>query len=106
MTQAEVPGGLLQILDEAVDTSLAAYRPLRIFLFGSRARGRADRRSDFDIGIDAGREVGARDLADLRDALDLAPTLAEIDVVDLSQVDAEFRQHALRDALVLHDRAA
>lgn len=106
MTRDEMPVGLLRILDEAMETSLAAYRPLRIFLFGSRARGGADRRSDFDIGIDAGREVGARDLADLRDALDLAPTLAEIDVVDLSHMDAVFRQHALRDAMVLHDRAA
>ena len=106
MTKDELPRALLSALDAALAGPLAAYRPLRVFLFGSRASGTADRRSDFDIGVDAGRSLSARDMTDLREAFDAAPLLARVDVVDFTQVSDEFRKHALLSTLTLHERAA
>ena len=37
------------ILDEAVGCLVRRFRPQRIILFGSRARGTADERSDADL---------------------------------------------------------
>ena len=48
------------------------------FLFGSRAKGTARPRSDFDIAV-----AGVPDIEGLRDALDNIPTLYKIDLVDL-----------------------
>ena len=68
----------------------------RVLLFGSRARGDADERSDFDIAIDTG---DTSKLALLQAALDENPvTLLAFDVVDLSNVDPEFRNRILSEA--------
>jgi predicted nucleotidyltransferase len=106
MTKGDLPRPLLNVLERALEGPLAGYRPLRVFLFGSRASGTADERSDFDIGVEADRPLSARDLADVREAFDAAPLLAHVDVVDFSRVDETFRAHALRATLTLHDRAA
>ncbi len=106
MTKDELPRALLKALEKALDGPLAGYRPLNVFLFGSRAKGTADRRSDFDIGVDAGRPLAARDMTELRETFDDAPLLARVDVVDFARVDEGFRKHALSSTVVLHDRAA
>jgi len=106
MTREEMPLALLRALEGALQGPLASYRPLRVFVFGSRARGTADRRSDFDIGVDAGRPLAARDLTGLREAVDSAPILAQVDVVDFATVDEIFRARALQDVVLLYDRAA
>lgn len=106
MTKNDLPGPLLEALDRALRGPLASYRPLHVFVFGSRADGTADERSDYDIGVEAGRPLSARDLADVRDAFDAAPLLARVDVVDFARVDDAFRRHALRATLPLYDRAA
>lgn len=106
MTKDDLPRALLGALERALEGPLAGYRPLHIFLFGSRAAGTADPRSDFDIGVDAGRPLAARDLTLVREAFDAAPLLARVDVVDFACVEGEFRSHALRSTVTLHDRAA
>ena len=47
-------------------------------LFGSRAKGTATMRSDFDIAV-----TGVADIERLREALDNIPTLYKIDLVDM-----------------------
>jgi len=106
MTKNELPRALLEALEKVLDGPLAGYRPLHVFLFGSRANGTADPRSDFDIGVDAGRPLAARDMTDLRETFDNSPLLARVDVVDFARVDEGFRRHALLSTVILHDRAA
>jgi predicted nucleotidyltransferase len=106
MTKDELPVALQSALEKALEGPLAAYKPLTVLLFGSRAKGTADRRSDFDIGIDAGRPLAAKDMTELRETFDDAPLLARVDVVDLASVDEGFRRVALAATVVLHDRAA
>lgn len=46
-------------LDAAVQRLVAALRPERIYLFGSRARGDADQDSDFDLLVVVPEVVGS-----------------------------------------------
>ena len=48
-----------EYLDTAVRRLVAALRPERIYLFGSRARGDADQDSDFDLLIVVPEVVGS-----------------------------------------------
>ena len=63
----------------------------KIFLFGSRATGRAHERSDIDIGIEGPAPVSDDILIDIRDELEESPTLYSVEVVDFARVPQKFR---------------
>ncbi|NQU39878.1 MAG: nucleotidyltransferase domain-containing protein [Lentisphaerae bacterium] len=73
-----------------------------VYLFGSRAMGTANKRSDFDIGIDGDRPLSARVFYRISDMFDEIRTLHRIDWVDLHETSAAFRSEALKNALVLY----
>lgn len=67
----------------------------KVILFGSRARGDADERSDFDIAIEA---THPDKFPELRAILEENPlTLLAFDIVDLATVSQEFRERILRE---------
>lgn len=66
----------------------------RIFLFGSRAEGRARDRSDIDIGIEGPRPVPFETLTAITDDLENLPSLYSVDIVDFSRMPERFRQVA------------
>src|SRR5580658_9433379 len=66
----------------------------RVFVFGSRATGRATARSDIDIGIEGPAAVPGAALAAIQDELEEAPTLYTIDVVDFARATETFRSVA------------
>lgn len=78
-------------------TVLDALRgqPARVVLFGSRAAGTADRRSDIDVGVlpGAGFERGL--LSALRERLAELDIPYTVDLVDLSETSADLRERAL-----------
>lgn len=49
-------------------------------LFGSRAKGTAHEKSDFDIAV-----LGARDIDEIREQIEEIPTLYSFDIVDLEE---------------------
>jgi len=57
----QAPAGSRELVDEIVATLISKFSPRRIYLFGSRARGDANRDSDYDflIEIDRAPEVVA-----------------------------------------------
>lgn len=73
----------------------------RVFLFGSRASGRARERSDWDIGILGPDDVPGFLLARIHSDLDELPTLHRFDVVDLHSTSEAFRREALKEVLPL-----
>jgi predicted nucleotidyltransferase len=99
----EVLSAALLRLPEEV---LSETEPLEVFLFGSRATGTADLRSDFDIGIRAGRRLDGREMAEIRDRLEALPILQTVDVVDFSCVSAAFESVATRDRIMIYERKA
>ena len=74
-------------------TLLASEPRVKVFLFGSRATGRAGSRSDIDLGIDLGHAIAPEVLASLRDAFDELPIMQKVDVVDW--VSKKWREYFL-----------
>jgi len=76
----------------------AAADGLRLFVFGSFARGDARPTSDLDLGVESAREgtdvTGA--VRRLRDAVEDLPTVRPIDLVDFRDVTPAFRDQARR----------
>ena len=66
----------------------------RVFLFGSRAAGTAQPRSDIDIGIEGPAAVPQATLSAILEELEEAPTLYSIDVVDFRRLSEKFRRVA------------
>jgi predicted nucleotidyltransferase len=75
----------------------------KVYLFGSRAGGRAKSRSDFDIGVLGDEPLPLRDFYAVEEALDELPTLYRIDWVDLNRAPAAFRERAMTSAEVLYE---
>ena len=66
----------------------------RVFLFGSRAAGKATPRSDIAVGLDAGGPIPLDILARIEEDLDGIPVLQKIDLVDFARVPDAFALHA------------
>ena len=64
-------------------------------LFGSRAKGTAHERSDFDIAV-----LGVKDIEELREQIEEIPTLYSFDIVDLD----ECTNQLLKEDIALYGR--
>ncbi len=76
----------------------------RVFLFGSRAEGKASERSDFDIGCDYDAEdlpTGTRGeiLCDLEEL----PVLHKVDFVDFNRAAEGFKNIARQNMRILYE---
>ncbi|MEY3902880.1 MAG: hypothetical protein RL189_2186 [Pseudomonadota bacterium] len=84
-----------EVLSWFVEQARALVGARRVVLFGSRARGDAGERSDFDIAIET--EHPER-MQLLRAVVDENPlTLVAFDIVDLTAVSQEFRNRILSE---------
>ncbi len=78
----------LQIVHEILDAKLPVQA--LVYVFGSRATGKASKASDLDLAIDAGRVLSRRELAGLADAFDESDLFCNVDLVDLHDTGAAF----------------
>jgi predicted nucleotidyltransferase len=81
-----------------------APQHFRLYLFGSRARGTATARSDYDFALEAGQSLDLATLARLRADLDDLPILQRVELVDLNEASDDFRHRALDGALLIDER--
>ncbi len=68
----------------------------RLFLFGSRAAGIHDEKSDIDIGILSNTPITGKQMLVIQEKLERIPTLLKIDFVDFNSVGDEFKKIALK----------
>ena len=73
--------------------------PADVFLFGSRARGDARRTSDIDVAIDPHGDVPRRIVSELREAFEESHIPLRVDVIDLRDASAGFRDRVRREGL-------
>ena len=66
----------------------------KVFLFGSRATGKAHERSDIDLGIEGPAPLPYEILSNILEDIEETPTLYSIDVVDFARVPEKFKQVA------------
>ena len=91
---------------ELAQELLRSERTVQVFLFGSRASGRAFPRSDFDVGIDLGRPLLPDALLRIRETFDALPIFQKVDVVDFANVDESFKTVARKAIRMLYERKA
>lgn len=75
----------------------------KVIVFGSRAIGDNDPRSDLDLAIFCPR-LGAHEWATILNRLDVAPTLIRLDIHRFETLSAEFRAAILREGKVIYER--
>ena len=79
----------------------------KVWVFGSRATGRARRYSDLDLAIDAGRPLSLDEAALLREAFDESDLPYRVDIVDWHTIDDRFRRLIAAERVPLvHDTKA
>jgi predicted nucleotidyltransferase len=71
----------------------------RVFLFGSRAGGRPHRASDVDVAVLPQTPLPAGLLSRIKEALDESTVPFSVDLVNLDDVDAVFRERVLRQGV-------
>lgn len=97
---ANVPAFVQEVVDEAV----TRLDPQRVVLFGSRARGDHEARSDYDLAIEApGATEGewARFVLDAREGFG---ALLHLDLVRLDEADEGLRRRVDDEGLLLYVR--
>jgi uncharacterized protein len=76
-------------------------RSAEVWVFGSRATGRARRYSDLDLLIDAGRPLSRDEAALLREAFEESDLPFRVDLVDWHAIGTRFRQLIAAERLPL-----
>ena len=90
---AEVAAIDMLVEEGAIVLSILRHRiPRRpVWVFGSRANGRARRRSDLDLAVGGSSPLSLRERAELADDFDKSDLPYRVDVVDLAEISPEFR---------------
>lgn len=76
---------------------------IKVVLFGSRARGDFVNTSDVDIGIIIKKEIDRKNLILLREYIEELNIPYKVEIIDFSTVSEEFKQMALKEAVVWKD---
>lgn len=71
---------------------------IKVYLIGSRASGKAGKTSDVDIALLPLESLPEEFIANLRELVEESTIPYNVDIVDLSEMDDEFRTQALRGA--------
>jgi len=94
---------VLTMIRAALQEAAADLAGYRVVLFGSRGRGQARSRSDFDIGVLGPTPLPLGAFFRLAERFEEMPTLYSVDWVDLERTSPAFRQSALEQAITLYE---
>lgn len=71
-----------------------------VFLFGSRVSGRHGSRADADIGFLSQEKLPVSLLHDIRNAIEESIVPLEVDLVDFTRTDTDFKTQAMKEILI------
>ncbi len=74
-------------------------KEIKVFIFGSRARGDHTPRSDLDLGFLSEEDI-SYELALLRELLEESNLTFTVDMVDLSRTSKDFRENVMREGRI------
>lgn len=87
---------------QALDIIRRRLPNARVWVYGSRAKGRARRYSDLDLMLDdMGRPIDSLVMGDLDEDFDESNLPIIVDLHDLAQTDARFLERVSKDFLPL-----
>lgn len=73
----------------------------RVWVFGSRATGKAKRFSDLDLAIECEEPLSIDRSAALAEAFSESDLPWKVDIVDLARIDPSFRRSIERDCVLI-----
>ncbi len=76
---------------------------VRIFVFGSRARGNQHKTSDVDIGFIPNRNFDRKKMTLLKAEIENLNIPYKVELVDFSGVSEKFKKEAMKDVIVWKD---
>ena len=91
------------VASEAVKVLVELARPTRVWLFGSRARGEHNGRSDYDFALE-NSQLPMQDGWKISEALESLPTLRRFDVVWLEFASDLLREEVVREGICVYER--
>ncbi|MCX5643826.1 MAG: nucleotidyltransferase domain-containing protein [Phycisphaerae bacterium] len=103
-TLVSVESTLPASIGRVVEFGVRAVEPMRVFLYGSRARGDARENSDYDLAFvfsPAQHGKWVRFLADLDDA---PVTLLPVDLLDWNEASEPLREEIRKEGITLYER--
>ncbi|MEK9169494.1 MAG: nucleotidyltransferase domain-containing protein, partial [Patescibacteria group bacterium] len=74
----------------------------KVFIFGSRAVGKARKFSDIDIGVKSERQISLSLLSDIEEAFEESNIPYTVDVVDFSAISKNFENVAIQKIIKLN----
>jgi uncharacterized protein len=74
-------------------------RAAKVFLFGSYARGKAREHSDIDVASLPLEPLPPGTLTEIREALEESDVVRNVDIVDLSDTDENFRRRVEEEGI-------
>ena len=77
----------------------------KVWVFGSRATGRARRYSDLDLALDAGRRMTLDEIARLTEAFSDSDLPYRVDLVDWHDTDGRWRRIIVAERVALSEAA-
>lgn len=80
-----------------------AKYPIKVYLYGSRAKDKAHKTSDVDIALLSDIKLPVGFVSGLKELIEESTIPYQVDIVDLSQVDNEFRNKVLAEAILWSD---
>ena len=90
MTTKTAEKEIKNILQKFVD-----FKKHNVFIFGSRAKGKARKFSDYDIGVIGKKSLNFKKIAQINEELEESDLPYRVDVVDFSTVSKNFKNIAL-----------
>lgn len=72
----------------------------KIYLFGSRARGKARDSSDIDLALDTGSKIPFYEVAEIKNVIEGLSIPYLVDVVDLNNISDEMRFIILKEGVL------
>lgn len=70
---------------------------VKIYLFGSRARGDNSPSSDIDIALDVGRKIDLYELSLIKEEIEESTIPFTVDFIDLYNISEDFKKNILKD---------
>ena len=92
---------------EEITRHLEGYAHVeRVILFGSRARGDEEERSDIDLAIE-GPDITESDWRKIRDFIEEdARTLLSVDIMRVEHVSEKMRRSIAQEGVILYERSS
>lgn len=78
----------------------ALYPGVKIYLFGSRARGTAKPFSDIDLAIDAGKKLNFVEVAIAKNVIEGLNMPITVDVVDMHSIPESLKAIILKEGVI------